>query len=181
MQSPYSHPGAPKLSAHMYVCLWQLAPGFPLPPATRPIHHALARSTEIEPDISPSHLPTTPTYRILQPPYRGLLGSVMGERGRQVASPAESPPVTCPMHHGAVSPGWGQPPPCPVMKCCRRPTPDPNLSHAWVQALSGARRWQQSLVGAGRGLDKPSIKGGRVGLGGLVPGEQGGCGRQDPA
>ena len=42
----------PQNSAYMYVYLWLLAP------ATRPMYHALASSTETEPDMSSSHLPS---------------------------------------------------------------------------------------------------------------------------
>lgn len=62
------------------------------------------------------------------------------------------------------------------------PTPDLDLSHAHVQALFGAKRWQQSLGGnrkeagwAGHpGVEEWALKS-------VSQGEQGHCGRRDAA
>lgn len=62
------------------------------------------------------------------------------------------------------------------------PTPEPDLSHAQVQALSGAKRWQQSLGGnrkEARWAGHPGVE--EWALKRVSQGEQGHCGRWDPA
>lgn len=147
---PPSYPGAPKFSVHVYVCLWLLATSFLLPLATRPMHHTPDRGMEIESDISRSHLLTTPTCRVLQPPCSDMLGS---KRLLPTSHPSHLPNCIV----GLVSPGWGWPPPGPAMRPCRMPTPDPNLSRALSRPSLGPEGGSHHWVGAGRGLDKLSI------------------------
>ena len=159
----------------MYVYLWLLATSFPFPPATRPTYQAPARSTETEPDMSSSHLPSPKPTGYCNF-HAGTCSVPRGKEWGQKPSPIKSPQSLAKWIRGTVSSGWGWPPPCSPVRYCRMPTPDPNLSYSWVQILSGPEGGSSHWVGARR-LDRLGPWESRSGPGRTIRGRGEGGGR----